>query len=84
MFFGTPHNGAEKANLLNLLLKATFSQKGYVKDLAPNGQLLHDVNNTFGGTVSEGIRRLVSYRETTGVPRIGVISSVVLQLTVSR
>jgi hypothetical protein len=84
MFFGTPHNGAEKANLLNLLLKVTFSQKGYVKDLAPNGQLLNDVNNTFGGTVSEGISRFVSYRETTGVPGIGVTSSMIFKLTVSR
>jgi len=77
MFFGTPHNGAEKANLLNMLLKATFSQRDYINDLVPNGQLLNDINNTFGGTVSEGIQRLVSYRESTGVPGIGVTSSMV-------
>jgi hypothetical protein len=71
MFFGTPHNGAEKAGFLNLLLKATFSKKDYVKDIIPNGQLLNDINNTFGGTVSESLR-LVSYRETKGVARIGV------------
>jgi len=73
MFFGTPHNGAEKANFLNLLLKATFSKRDYVKDLTPNGQLLNDINNTFGGDVSESLRRLVSYRETTAVAGIGVM-----------
>ena len=72
MFFGTPHNGAEKAGFLNLLLKATFSKRDYVKDLVPNGQLLNDINNTFGGTVSESLKRLVSYRETTEVAGIGV------------
>ncbi len=72
MFFGTPHNGAEKASFLNLLLKATFSKRDYVKDLIPNGQLLNDINNTFGGIVSESLRTLVSYRETTGVAGIGV------------
>ena len=73
MFFGTPHNGAEKAGFLNLLLNANFSKKDYVKDLPPNSQLLNDINNTFGGTVSEGLSRLVSYRETTGVVGIGVM-----------
>jgi len=73
MFFGTPHNGAQNASFLNLLLKATFSKRDYVKDLIPNGQLLNDINNTFGGDVSERLKRLVSYRETTEVAGIGVM-----------
>ena len=72
MFFGTPHSGADSAHLLNLLLKATFSKTDYVKDLTPNGQALNDINNTFGGVVSQNLKRLVSYRETTEVVGIGV------------
>ena len=75
MFFGTPHKGADNARLLNLLLKAIFSGKGYVKDLTPNGQLLNDINNTFGGTVSENLSRFVSYRETSEVLGLGVTYS---------
>ena len=61
------------ANILNLLLKVAFSSKGYVKDLAPNGQLLNDINNTFAGAASASLSEgLVSYRETTGVVGIGV------------
>jgi len=73
IFFGTPHKGAGHANLLNWLLKATFSSKDYVKDLTPNGQSLNEINNTFGGEVSESLSGLISYRETTEVAGIGVM-----------
>jgi len=72
MFFGTPHKGAEKAVLLKSLLKATFSDRGYVEDLVPNGRLLNGINNAFGGDACKDLK-LVSYRETTKVFGVGVI-----------
>lgn len=40
VFLGTPHRGADSAQLLSNLLSAALGEKAYVQDLIPNSGLL--------------------------------------------
>ena len=73
-FLGTPHRGADLANTLNRLLKVSFSQKRFVKDLVPHSQSIKEINDAFGER-STGLELAFRFWESTGTAVIGVSCS---------
>ncbi|KAK3934282.1 hypothetical protein QBC46DRAFT_368322 [Diplogelasinospora grovesii] len=47
IFLGTPHHGSNLAATLDNVLSAAWGKKLYVKDLAPNSQILTHINDAF-------------------------------------
>lgn len=72
-FLGTPHRGADLANLLGRLLKTSFSQTKFVQDLSPSSRALKEINDAFGERI-EGLK-LAPFWESTGMPGLGVLRS---------
>jgi len=70
-FLGTPHRGADLANVLKTLLNISFSETRFVKDLSPESQSIKEINDAFGDC-SEGLE-LTSFYESTGMAVIGVL-----------
>lgn len=71
LFLGTPHRGAELANILKAAIKAVFNKKRYVDDLAPNSQTIKEINDGFASVIKKRVK-LASLWETTGLPGLGV------------
>lgn len=46
-FLATPHRGADLARTLGNILKVTYGQKQYVKELEPSSGLLFRINDSF-------------------------------------
>ena len=72
-FVGTPHRGADLANILKTLLNASFSETRFVSNLSPEIQSIKDINDAFGDC-STGLE-LASFYESTGMAVIGVSES---------
>ena len=70
MFLGTPHRGADLANLLSKLLMVFFSQKIFVDQLRSNSEIIKEINNAFRDR-SE-LLDLISYYESEGMNTAGV------------
>ena len=73
-FFGTPHRGAGLANILNAVLKISFSSKQFVCDLSPTSQVLKELNDLFRDRVTE--LQLISFWESTGIRAINVLFTI--------
>jgi len=73
VFIGTPHRGAELANILSNLLMATFSRKIFVDQLRGNCETIREINHAFRGRSLS--MELVSFWESTAMRGIGVILS---------
>ena len=70
VFFGTPHRGAEKAELLSRILGVTLSQKIFVQQLRRNSESIQEINNLFrDNSLSVS---LISYYEQGGMTGFGV------------
>jgi len=72
-FLGTPHRGTDLAKVLKTLLRISFSETRFVRDLSPNSQTIKDINEAFGER-SKGLE-LASFYEGTGMPIVGVLIS---------
>jgi hypothetical protein len=70
-FLGTPHRGADLANVLKTLLNVTFSESKFVNDLSPDSQTIKEINDAFGER-SRGLQ-LASFWESTGMALAGVL-----------
>jgi len=62
VFLGTPHQGAQLANLLDLVLTVSFSSRKFVKQLACNSDTIMEINDSFRHQ-SKGLK-LISFFET--------------------
>jgi hypothetical protein len=69
-FLGTPHRGADLADVLKTLLNISFSKSRFVRNLSPNSQSIKDINDAFGER-AKGLE-LASFWESTGMSLIGV------------
>jgi hypothetical protein len=69
-FLGTPHRGANLANVLKTLLNISFSETRFVTDLSPESQSIKEINDAFGDR-SKGLE-LASFYESTGMAVVGV------------
>src|SRR5271166_2594835 len=74
IFLGTPHCGADLANLLSNLLMISFSKKIFVDQLRSNSEIIQDINDTFHDR-SE-LLELISYHESEGIQATGVSSNI--------
>jgi triacylglycerol esterase/lipase EstA (alpha/beta hydrolase family) len=72
IFLGTPHRGADLANLLNNVLTISFSKKIFVDQLRTNSEIIQEINDTFRDR-SESLE-LISYYESEGIHAAGVSS----------
>ena len=70
-FLGTPHRGADLANVLKTLLNVSFSESKFVNDLLPDSQTIKEINDSFGER-SKGLQ-LASFCESTGTALVGVL-----------
>jgi hypothetical protein len=68
-FLGTPHRGADLADVLKMLLNLSFSETGFVRDLSPNSQSIKEINDTFGER--SDYLELALFWESTGMPCVG-------------
>jgi hypothetical protein len=73
VFIGTPHRGADFANILSNLLTATFSEKIFVDQLRANSEMIMEINRAFRDRSLS--MELVSFWESTATRGIGVILS---------
>jgi hypothetical protein len=73
VFIGTPHHGADLANILSNLLMATFSRRTFVDQLQANCETILEINRAFRDRSLS--MELVSFWESTAVRGIGVILS---------
>lgn len=71
VFLGTPHRGANLANILKALLNISFSEARFIRDLSPDSQSIKEINDAFGER-SQGLK-LASFYESTGMPVVGVL-----------
>jgi protein SERAC1 len=62
VFLGTPHQGADLAGMLNLVLLASFSSRRFVKQLGPNSDAIAAINDAFVHRVEP--LKLISFFET--------------------
>lgn len=62
MFLGTPHPGTYLARILNLVLRASFSSRSFIKQLRPNSDAIAAINNGFVHRVEP--LKLISFFET--------------------
>jgi hypothetical protein len=69
-FLGTPHRGADLADLLKTLLNISYSETRFVRDLSPSSQSIKEINDAFGERAKE--LELASFWESTAMPVIGV------------
>ena len=72
-FLGTPHRGANLANLLKSLLNISFSESRFVTDLSPSSQSIKEINDAFGECSKQ--LELASFWESTAVSLVGVYST---------
>lgn len=72
VFLGTPHRGADLANILNLILTVTFSSSRFVKQLTPDNEAIKAINANFIHRAKS--LRLVSFFETVNTRVKWVIS----------
>jgi hypothetical protein len=79
-FLGTPHRGADLANLLKTVLYISFSETKFVQDLSPKSQSIKDINDGFGECSKD--LELASFWESTGMAPVGVNYNIVLFLTI--
>lgn len=70
IFIGTPHRGANLAQILTNLLHVLYSLKVFVEQLQPSSELIQAINDQFRDR-SESLE-LVSFYESKGVPGLGV------------
>ena len=80
-FVGTPHRGADLANVLKTLLNASFSETRFVNNLSPECQSIKEINDAFGDCSTA--QELASFYESTGMAVIGVSESSSSVLTLS-
>ena len=73
VFIGTPHRGADLANILSNLLMATFSRKIFVDELRKNCETINEINRAFPSRSLS--MDLISFWESTAMPGIGVTLS---------
>lgn len=73
-FLGTPHRGADMANVLNNILKASFGSRRVVEGLVPGSELIRTLNDEFR-VFCEDIR-LHSFFEGLPITGLGLIVSV--------
>jgi hypothetical protein len=78
IFLGTPHRGADSAQMLNNILRASFSHgsKAYVNDLAPDSGALQAINDEFRH-VHQGLQ-LWSFFETVPT-NLGISNNLIVQ-----
>jgi len=62
VFLGTPHQGADLARILGLILDVSFSSRNFVRQLKPESDTLKFINNSFNHRATS--LKLVSYYET--------------------
>ena len=72
-FLGTPHRGANLANLLKTLLNISFSESRFVTDLSPSSQSIKEINDAFGERSNQ--LELASFWESTSMSVVGVYST---------
>jgi len=73
IFLGTPHRGADLADVLKAVLTASFANGKFVMDLSSTSQTIKEINRLFKARAEE--LELVSFWESTGKPVVGVRSS---------
>jgi len=78
-FLGTPHRGADLADILKTLLNISFSESRFVRDLSPNSQSIKEINDAFGERSKQ--LELASFWESTGMSLVGVYSTRLSVLT---
>ncbi|TIA08966.1 WD40 repeat-like protein [Aureobasidium pullulans] len=74
-FLGTPHRGAELANILGKILSISFGTKRYVEGLKPHSELIASLNDQFR-LHYKGIH-IETFYETQPVIRAGLRSIIV-------
>jgi hypothetical protein len=73
IFLGTPHRGADLADILKAVLRVSFSDRKFAMDLSSTSQTIKEINQLFKAR-SEKLE-LVSFWESTSKPVVGVQSS---------
>jgi hypothetical protein len=81
IFLGTPHRGADLADVLNAVFTVSFSNRKFVMDLTSTSQTIKEINRLFKARAEQ--LELVSFWESTGKPVFGVRSSQHAILSVS-
>jgi hypothetical protein len=79
-FLGTPHRGADLAEVLKAVLTISFSKRKFVNDLSSTSQTIKELNRLFGAR-SEQLE-LVSFWESTGKRVVGVRPRQLVILTI--
>jgi hypothetical protein len=74
VFLGTPHRGADLADVLKAVLTVSFSSRKFVKDLSVTSQAIKEINQLFKARAEN--LELVSFWESTAKPLIGVRSNI--------
>jgi hypothetical protein len=80
-FLGTPHRGANLADILKFILDASYAKTKFVNDLSPTSQAIKEINDAFG-ELAQGLV-LASFWESAGTA-IGVRPSTILKLILIR
>lgn len=65
VFMGTPHRGADLANLLSHILKGLFSKKKFVEQLRPDCDMIIKMSDLFKDRAEK--LNLVSFWEQAGI-----------------
>jgi hypothetical protein len=79
IFLGTPHRGADLAELLSNILTAMLSQRIYVNQLRRESEMIQEINQAF---LERSVAlKLVSFYESTAIRVIGVNHLKIRQLT---
>ena len=72
VFLGTPHRGANLANLLSNLLAISFSRRIFVNQLGSNSEMIQEINNAFR---HRSELELISFFESQAMHGVGVSST---------
>jgi hypothetical protein len=79
VFLGTPHRGADSAQLLSTILTATLSSKIFVKQLRPKSEAIQEINKAFRDRSLS--LTMISYFESKAMPTLGVNVLASLEVT---
>lgn len=70
IFFGTPHRGSSLAGTLDKLLRVSFAERKFVRDLEFGGRTVKHINELFAERSDD--MALISFWESRNMAIVGV------------